>query len=94
MTDHSTAPRGTTMERRTFLRGLGTVMALPLLESLIPSGAFAAEARRQGVRRMAFVYVPNGAHMADWTPAATGAEFALPPILEPLAPFRSHLTVL
>ena len=39
---------------------------------------------------MAFVYVPNGAHMADWTPAAEGADFELPYILEPLKPFKQR----
>jgi len=43
---------------------------------------------------MAFVYIPNGANMADWTPKTVGSEFELPYILEPLQPFQSHLQVL
>jgi hypothetical protein len=43
---------------------------------------------------VAFLYVPNGVNMADWTPAAEGSDFALPPILEPLASVRSQLLVL
>ncbi len=43
---------------------------------------------------MAFLYVPNGAIMADWTPAAEGSGFVLPTILQPLAPFRNELLVL
>jgi len=64
-------------------------MALPHLESLAgPAGA------AKPPTRMAFVYVPNGANMADWTPEATGAEFRLPYILEPLEPVRSDVLVL
>ena len=82
------------MRRRTFLRGLGTVMALPFLESLVPSRVLAGEAARPGMRRMAFIYVPNGAHMKAWTPERVGADFDLPPILEPLASVKNDLMVL
>ena len=85
---------GTSMRRRTFLRGLGTVMALPFLESLVPARALAAEAARPSLRRMAFIYVPNGAHMKAWTPERVGADFDLPPILEPLASVKNDLMVL
>ena len=81
------------ISRRTALRGLGTSLALPWLESLVPRSAWGAEPATQVPVRMAFVYVPNGAHMADWTPAATGDAFELPYILEPLQPFKSKLTV-
>jgi hypothetical protein len=74
--------------RRHILKGLGAAVALPWLESL------AAGRERQAPRRMAFLYVPNGATMAQWTPAETGPAFSLPPILEPLAPVRDRLTVL
>lgn len=79
--------------RRTFLRGLGTLMALPHLESLVAATGSPAAAAQAPVR-MAFVYVPNGANMADWTPAEVGAEFALPRTLQPLAPLRSDILVL
>ena len=60
--------RGKHIPRRTVLRGLGTTIALPFLDSMVP--AFAAP-RLAGKtpRRMAFVYIPNGAIMGDWTPA-------------------------
>ena len=77
--------------RRTFLKGLGTALALPVLDAMVP--AFAAPAGRAPLR-MAFVYVPNGVNMEDWTPAADGADFTLPNILEPLAPHRRELQVL
>src|SRR6187401_2822536 len=73
--------------RRRFLRGLGTLMSLPLLESVAPAGASNAVngSTVASPRRLAFVYVPNGVNMADWAPSREGAEFELPPILEPLA---------
>src|SRR6266850_3152585 len=74
--------------RRTFLRGMGTAIALPFLESLGPAKLLAGATSEAGAgsfpRRLAFLYVPNGMNMADWTPAETGAEFELPFILEPL----------
>ena len=82
--------------RRTFLKGLGTAIALPVLESMAPGIARAASAAAQGAlpRRMAFVYVPNGANMADWTPKEVGSDYELPSILEPLKPVQQDLTVL
>src|SRR5262245_41228560 len=78
--------------RRTFLKGLGTAMALPWLEAMAPLRAPAANA--SSPLRMAFVYVPNGVNMADWTPQAEGATFDLPYILEPLKPHQENLQVL
>ena len=79
--------------RRTFLKGVGTAMALPLLEAMAPSRIFAATAAANP-KRMAFVYVPNGVNMADWTPGAEGASFELPSILDPLKPHQRDLQVL
>ncbi|MCE2828112.1 MAG: DUF1552 domain-containing protein [Verrucomicrobium sp.] len=85
--------------RRTFLRGLGTAVALPFLASA-PSvralGAAAGKAAAAGKPplRMAFVYIPNGAMMKHWTPEQVGSSFDLPRILQPLAPVRDQLTVL
>lgn len=80
--------------RRTFLRGLGTAVALPMLDSLLPVRAFGAGAAAQKFpKRMAWVYVPNGANMADWTPAATGAGYELPLILQPLAAHKNDFNV-
>src|SRR5689334_7468560 len=78
--------------RRTFLKGLGTAMALPLLESMAP--AVVAAGSQSAPRRMAFVYVPNGANMADWTPKEVGTNFELPAILKPLEKVRSEVSVL
>ena len=76
--------------RRTFLRGVGTSLALPLLDGMIP--AFAAVPK--AAKRMSFVYVPNGRIMNTWTPAAEGTAFELPQVLQPLAPYRDRFTVL
>ncbi len=76
--------------RRTFLRGVGTSLALPLLDGMIP--AFAAVPK--AAKRMSFVYVPNGRIMDTWTPAVEGTAFELPQVLQPLAPYRDRFTVL
>lgn len=82
------------MPRRTFLRGLGATIGLPLLDSMIPARGLAAPAARATPLRMAFIYVPNGANMADWTPKATGRNFDLPMILEPLKGVQQNLQVI
>jgi hypothetical protein len=82
------------ISRRTALRGLGTAVALPFLEAMVPGSVLAAPDRKALPRRMAFFYVPNGVHMAAWTPAAEGASFPIPYLLEPLKGFQSDLCVL
>ena len=78
--------------RRTFLRGVGVTLALPLLDGMIP--AFAKPPATASPLRLSFVYVPNGIIMDKWTPAEEGAVFQLPPTLAPLASFRDRLLVL
>lgn len=80
------------MERRTFLRGLGTAMALPMLEAMTPRNLVGAGASHP--KRMAFVYIPNGANMVDWTPRVTGPNYELPYILEPLKEHKKELLVI
>jgi len=83
------------LPRRTFLRGLGAAIALPMLDAMLPVRALAAAAGAKKIpTRMAFLFVPNGAHMPDWTPTTTGADFDLPYILQPLQPHKSELMVL
>ena len=79
------------IDRRTFLRGMGATVALPLLDAMIPVRTLLAATRP--VQRLAFVYFPHGAVMAEWTPPTTGSDVALGRILEPLTPFRSRLTI-
>jgi hypothetical protein len=91
---------GGPISRRTVLRGLGTVVALPWLEAMAPRSLAAAaragagEGTTLAPRRLAFFYVPNGAIMDQWTPAEEGTGFALPTILQPLEPVRNDLLVL
>lgn len=82
------------LPRRTFLRGLGVGLGLPLLDGMIPALATARELVAKPSPRLSFVYVPNGIIMEKWTPAKVGAAFELTPIMETLAPFRDDLLVL
>src|SRR5262249_35027272 len=76
--------------RRTFIRGLGVTLGLPLLDAMNPALA----APEKPVKRFSIVYVPNGRIMERWTPATEGTDFALPLLLEPFAPFRSRLLII
>src|SRR5437867_807320 len=84
--------------RRTFLKGMGAAIALPALEAMTPPlkllAADPESAPTSFPRHMAFVYIPNGANMADWTPKFAGDDFELPYILEPLKPFQKDFQVL
>ncbi|MGA2877910.1 MAG: DUF1552 domain-containing protein [Bryobacteraceae bacterium] len=80
------------LSRRTILRGLGAAVSLPLLDAMVP--AFASTTSAATPLRLAFVYVPNGIMMNQWTPASDGAHFELPRILAPLAPHRENVLVL
>src|SRR5438445_1662473 len=83
------------ISRRTVLKGVGTALALPLLEVMQPQALTApAAAAKAAPKRMAFLYVPNGIHMQDWTPTSTGKGFALPHLLEPLKDLRNDFSVL
>jgi hypothetical protein len=82
------------ISRRTVLKGVGAALALPLLEAMAPFSALATPAAREAPKRLAFLYVPNGAHMPDWTPTTTGADYDLKPLLEPLKPFKDDFLVL
>ncbi|MCI0572588.1 MAG: DUF1552 domain-containing protein [Myxococcaceae bacterium] len=81
------------LPRRTFLRGLGATMALPLLEQMMPGVARAQALGKPPARRLVVLYVPCGIHMEAWTPAKEGSGYALTPILQPLAPMREHVLV-
>ena len=81
------------LPRRTFLRGAGAAVALPLLDAMVPALSAVTRTAASPVRRLGFVYIPNGAVMQQWTPAEAGSGFELSPILQPLAPYRDQLTV-
>lgn len=77
------------LSRRTMLKGMGTLVALPRLEALMP-----AKVAPGGPARMAFLFVPNGINMEHWRPGAAGALGELPHILKPLDPVKGNLNVL
>jgi hypothetical protein len=79
--------------RRTFLRGAGAALALPMLDAMVPAFARAQDAAGTA-KRLAFFAVPNGIIMDQWTPAAAGKSFPLTPVLEPMAAFRDRMVVI
>ncbi len=80
------------LARRTFLRGLGTTLALPFLDAMVP--ALKAGTTAKPAVRTAFVYVPNGIIMKDWTPAAEGTGWEFMNSMKALAPYREDMLVL
>src|SRR5688572_3035128 len=82
--------------RRTFLRGVGTTMALPFLESLVPRSLRAATAAAAPPVRMAWVYIPQGAYMPYWMPKAekTTADYELSECLQPMAEHKKDMMIL
>jgi hypothetical protein len=83
---------GKALARRTFLRGMGTAVALPLLDAMTP--AFAASQVPSKPVRMAFVYVPNGMDLRNWNVTYEGKLGELPHILKPLEPLRDKIMLL
>jgi uncharacterized protein DUF1552 len=81
------------LPRRTFLRGLGATVALPLLDAMIPSMTAMARTAASPVRRLGFVYMPMGCDLPRWTPAGTSLA-ELSPALQSLRPVVDHLTVI
>ena len=81
------------LPRRTFLRGVGATLALPLLDSMVPAFGGARLAAAAPVRRLGIVYVPNGIWMGQWTPAGDAAGLEMMPILAPLSPFRDRIVM-
>src|SRR5262245_49943423 len=83
------------ISRRTVLKGVGTALALPLLDAMQPQALAAPTlAAKAAPKRMAFLYVPNGIHMQDFIPTSTGKDFELPYLLEPLKDLRNDFSVL
>ena len=82
------------LPRRTFLRGMGTLIAIPMLDAMVPALVRGHELVSKAPVRMAFVYVPNGIVMKEWTPKAIGKDFEFTRILKPLENFRDQLFVL
>jgi hypothetical protein len=82
------------LPRRTFLRGVGAALALPLLDAMVPALTPIVRTAALPARRLGFFYVPNGAMVDErWTPSTVGANFELTPILQSLQPVKSNIVV-
>lgn len=84
----------TALPRRTFLRGMGATLALPLLGAMVPALTALGKTEAKPVPRLGFLYVPNGALLQQWTPAQVGRDFEWSPILQPLAALREQVVVI
>lgn len=83
------------LPRRTFLRGTGATLSLPLLDAMVPSLTALAKTPAKPVRRLGFVYMPMGSDISRWTPPGEGGKLGeLSPTLSSLTPVVDHLTVL
>ncbi|HEY2930419.1 MAG TPA: DUF1552 domain-containing protein [Acidobacteriota bacterium] len=82
------------LPRRTFLRGMGATLALPLLDAMVPSMTALANTPANPVRRLGFVYMPMGSDITRWTPPGEGKLLELSPTLQSLAPVMDQLTVI
>jgi len=84
----------TALARRTFLRGMGATVALPLLDAMVPAMTALAQTPAKAKMRFGAIYIPHGAILDQWTPATTGAGFELSPSLKPLEPVKDKLVVI
>ena len=86
------------LPRRTFLRGVGATLALPLLDAMVPALTAQSRTAAQPLRRLGFIYMPNGvarnfSGINYWTPLGEGTSFEFSQILKPLEPFRDRMVV-
>ncbi len=83
------------LPRRTFLKGVGATLALPLLDAMVPALTAQAATPAAPVRRLGFVFMPMGCDITRWTPAGSGGKLGeLSPILSSLEPVRDHVSIL
>jgi hypothetical protein len=81
-----------TLPRRTFLRGLGATLALPLLDAMVPALS-AMQNGAKPVPRLGFFYAPNGTYLPNFHPRIVGKDFEFTPVLKSLEPLREHVVV-
>jgi hypothetical protein len=81
------------LPRRTFLRGIGAAVSLPLLDAMVPAGKALAQTAAAPQPKTGFFYFPHGAVIDRWRPTTTGRNFELPQILAPFKGFEEHMTV-
>ena len=82
------------LPRRTFLKGIGATLALPLLDAMIPAATAAAQTAARPVKRLGFVFMPMGCDLSRWTPPGGERLDELSPILKSLAPVKDQISVL
>ena len=80
--------------RRTFIKGVGTTLALPLLNAMVPAATALAKTPGNSVRRLGYVFMPMGCDQSRWTPRSEHTLDKLSPILDSLAPVKDQTTVL
>src|SRR5258706_517537 len=80
--------------RRTFLRGVGAAITLPLLDAMVPAFTPIAKTAAKAIPRLGFIYIPNGVNVFDWRIKDAGTGFQLSPTLMPLTPVKNQVTVL
>ena len=81
------------LHRRTFLRGVGATLALPLLDAMVPALSALGRTAARPVPRLGFFYVPNGIILREFLPTTDGSNFEIPRLLKPLASYRDQLTI-
>ena len=81
------------LPRRTFLRGMGVSLALPLLDSMVPAQTPLASTAATPKSRFCGIYIPHGATMDKWTPAQEGSSFEFSESLKPLEKYRDRINV-
>jgi hypothetical protein len=81
------------ISRRTVLRGLGTALSLPLLDSMVPAQTPLAKTAASPQIRLGLCFIPHGGVMANWTPTGEGTDFKLSRTLTPLEPFQNQVVV-
>src|SRR5260221_11235670 len=81
------------LPRRTFLRGMGVTLALPLLDAMVPALTAMAKTAAKPTPRLGYFYVPNGIYLDNFFPKGEGTNFELSPTLKALEPFRDQVIV-
>src|SRR5438067_1072811 len=81
------------LPRRSFLRGMGVTLALPLLDAMVPALTAMSKTAAKPTPRLGYFYVPNGIYLDNFFPKGEGANFEMSPTLKALEPFRNQMMV-
>jgi hypothetical protein len=81
------------LARRTFLRGVGTALALPFLDAMMPAMGTTGSAAKPAIR-LGFIYVPNGIIQKGWLPSKVGTGYEMASTMKALEPHRDQMVVL